>query len=206
VKANYVSPSSREVLGLQPEEMVGRYQREIYLPEDLPIIETAASQLYTQGASSVAPVARIRCKDGNVKWCESRAQLLMGSKGNLGDVVVILRDVSQRIELENRLAALAMTDGLTSLANRRAFDEALLREWKTTQRTGNPFEQLTGDDKIEAKGKDTKPTDIEKAREWMCRNFFDVRAFGAVTSTTEFNCGQVRGPVQITFARLSSSA
>jgi len=64
-----------------------------------------------------------------------------------------------------------------------------------------PFEQLTGEDKIEAKGKDTKPPDIEKARQWMCKNFFDVRAFGAVMSTTEFNCGQVRGPVQITFAR-----
>jgi CRISPR-associated protein Csd2 len=64
-----------------------------------------------------------------------------------------------------------------------------------------PFEQLTGEDKIEAKGKDTKPTDIEKARQWMCQNFFDVRAFGAVMSTTEFNCGQVRGPAQITFAR-----
>ena len=64
-----------------------------------------------------------------------------------------------------------------------------------------PFMELTGDDKIEAKCKDTKPTDIEKARQWMCKNFFDVRAFGAVMSTTEFNCGQVRGPVQITFAR-----
>ena len=64
-----------------------------------------------------------------------------------------------------------------------------------------PFETLTGDDKIEAKGKDTKPTDIEKARQWMCKNFFDIRAFGAVMSTTEFNCGQVRGPVQLTFAR-----
>jgi CRISPR-associated protein Csd2 len=64
-----------------------------------------------------------------------------------------------------------------------------------------PFAELSGDDKIEAKGKDTKPKDIEKARQWMCKNFFDVRAFGAVMSTTEFNCGQVRGPVQITFAR-----
>jgi CRISPR-associated protein Csd2 len=64
-----------------------------------------------------------------------------------------------------------------------------------------PFEKLAGEEKIEAKGKDTKPTDIEKARQWMCRHFFDVRAFGAVMSTTEFNCGQVRGPVQITFAR-----
>jgi CRISPR-associated protein Csd2 len=64
-----------------------------------------------------------------------------------------------------------------------------------------PFESLTGNDKIEALGAKTKPTDIEKARQWMCKNFFDVRAFGAVMSTTEFNCGQVRGPVQLTFAR-----
>jgi CRISPR-associated protein Csd2 len=42
---------------------------------------------------------------------------------------------------------------------------------------------------------------IAKARQWMCGNFFDVRAFGAVMSTKEFNCGQVRGPVQLTFSR-----
>lgn len=40
---------------------------------------------------------------------------------------------------------------------------------------------------------------VEKARQWMCRNFFDVRTFGAVMSTG-VNCGQVRGPVQIAFA------
>ena len=40
----------------------------------------------------------------------------------------------------------------------------------------------------------------DKAREWMCQNFFDVRTFGAVMST-KINCGQVRGPVQISFAR-----
>lgn len=47
------------------------------------------------------------------------------------------------------------------------------------------------------------PKDVEKARkvtEFMCHNFFDIRAFGAVMST-EVNCGQVRGPVQISFAR-----
>lgn len=42
--------------------------------------------------------------------------------------------------------------------------------------------------------------DAEKACRWMCQNFFDVRTFGAVMSTG-VNCGQVRGPVQLTFAR-----
>lgn len=42
--------------------------------------------------------------------------------------------------------------------------------------------------------------EVEKARAWMCKNFFDVRTFGAVMSTGT-NCGQVRGPVQLNFAR-----
>lgn len=41
----------------------------------------------------------------------------------------------------------------------------------------------------------------ESARAFMCENFYDVRAFGAVMSTKKFNAGQVRGPVQLTFAR-----
>jgi CRISPR-associated protein Csd2 len=36
---------------------------------------------------------------------------------------------------------------------------------------------------------------------WMCDNFFDVRAFGAVMTGKEANAGQVRGPLQLTFAR-----
>ncbi len=42
--------------------------------------------------------------------------------------------------------------------------------------------------------------DVDRARDWMCANFYDIRMFGAVM-TTGVNCGQVRGPVQITFAR-----
>lgn len=61
------------------------------------------------------------------------------------------------------------------------------------------YENLKGE--IEWKGKETGKGDIDKARQWMCGNFFDVRTFGAVMSTQNFNCGQVRGPVQVTFAR-----
>ena len=41
---------------------------------------------------------------------------------------------------------------------------------------------------------------VDEARAWMCGNFYDVRTFGAVMSVG-VNCGQVRGPVQLTFAR-----
>jgi CRISPR-associated protein Csd2 len=54
---------------------------------------------------------------------------------------------------------------------------------------------LAGDDKKRKGG-----NAVDDARQWMCRNFFDVRTFGAVMSTG-INCGQVRGPIQLTFAR-----
>lgn len=55
--------------------------------------------------------------------------------------------------------------------------------------------------------KEAKKADKEldrKIRDFMCRNFFDIRTFGAVMTTftkNALNCGQVRGPVQLSFAR-----
>ena len=43
--------------------------------------------------------------------------------------------------------------------------------------------------------------DVQKAQRYMCKNYFDVRTFGAVMSTGDDQCGTVRGPVQINFAR-----
>ncbi|PKO87782.1 MAG: type I-C CRISPR-associated protein Cas7/Csd2 [Betaproteobacteria bacterium HGW-Betaproteobacteria-10] len=57
-------------------------------------------------------------------------------------------------------------------------------------------DELKGD----AKKRKGSGETVDKARQWMCKNFFDVRTFGAVMSLG-VNCGQVRGPVQLTFAR-----
>jgi CRISPR-associated protein Csd2 len=59
-----------------------------------------------------------------------------------------------------------------------------------------------GDKEKKTKDKDAKieADKTSRARQWMCKTFYDIRAFGAVM-TTGVNCGQVRGPVQVTFAR-----
>jgi CRISPR-associated protein Csd2 len=54
------------------------------------------------------------------------------------------------------------------------------------------------DEKAARENKDSAKTDA--ARTWMCQHFYDVRSFGAVMSL-KVNCGQVRGPVQLTFGR-----
>src|SRR6185437_11833063 len=82
---------------------------------------------------------------------------------------------------------------------RKGYDIFVLSGNTLESRQRMPYDHLKGE--ITAAGAKTKATDLAKARDWMCVNFFDVRAFGAVMSTTDFNCGQVRGPVQLTFAR-----
>ena len=57
---------------------------------------------------------------------------------------------------------------------------------------------------IASKLKANDPNIDLKLRDWMCQNFFDIRTFGAVMTTFgkgALNCGQVRGPVQLSFAR-----
>lgn len=69
---------------------------------------------------------------------------------------------------------------------------------KTHERAYNAIgasELLKAEDK-KRKGGDK----VDEARKWMCDNFYDVRTFGAVMSTG-INCGQVRGPIQMTFGR-----
>jgi CRISPR-associated protein Csd2 len=53
---------------------------------------------------------------------------------------------------------------------------------------------------IKSTGAKQNTQEVDRARTWMCDNFYDIRMFGAVM-TTGVNCGQVRGPIQITFAR-----
>lgn len=54
--------------------------------------------------------------------------------------------------------------------------------------------------KTGAKGSGSQQDNADRAKAWMCQTFFDIRMFGAVM-TTKVNAGQVRGPVQLPFAR-----
>ena len=63
---------------------------------------------------------------------------------------------------------------------------------------------VAADEKTLKKAKKDDPELDRKLRDWMCANFFDIRTFGAVMTTFvkgALNCGQVRGPVQLGFAK-----
>jgi CRISPR-associated protein Csd2 len=54
--------------------------------------------------------------------------------------------------------------------------------------------------KLDIDPKKAKQEERDQTRTWMCKNFYDIRTFGAVM-TLEINCGQVRGPIQFAFGR-----
>lgn len=67
----------------------------------------------------------------------------------------------------------------------------------------NDDEEKKVTDELKKLKKNDPDADV-KIRDFMCRNFYDIRTFGAVMTTfvkASLNCGQVRGPVQIGFAR-----
>ncbi len=64
----------------------------------------------------------------------------------------------------------------------------------STERSG-AYEGLSKEEQ------DDKLSAIEQGRQFMCKNYYDVRSFGAVMATKTNNCGQVRGPVQFNFAK-----
>lgn len=72
------------------------------------------------------------------------------------------------------------------------------------QRSDAEALQYLGVDKDLKAAKKDDPMLDQKIRDFMCRNFYDIRTFGAVMTTFvkgALNCGQVRGPVQLGFAR-----
>jgi len=108
----------------------------------------------------------------------------------------IVSDVCLKRKIRDYVFSLKNIDGKPE----RGYDIYVLQGHSLESRQKMPYENLS---ELDDKGtrKDKKILDSDIARDWMCNNFFDIRSFGAVMSTTDFNCGQVRGPVQITFAR-----
>ena len=78
--------------------------------------------------------------------------------------------------------------------------EIYIKEKAILNNTNKRSYEALGVDLEKDTGKRKGGDKTEEAKAWMCKNFFDIRTFGAVM-TTKINCGQVRGPVQLTFAR-----
>ncbi len=139
----YISPSCLTGYGWEPAEIVGGTMDRFVVADDMPKIMAAMEGALMPGKKQQTAAVRIHRKDGSIAWVEGNGRVVRDvSTGEVLEFVVVWRDVTERTLLEEKLAALAMTDGLTGLANRRAFDETLEREWKRTLREGTQVSLL----------------------------------------------------------------
>jgi len=139
----YVSPSSLRILGWTPEEMTGLPATAFILEEDLPIVRRSIDECNAPGVDGVTSTIRFHRKSASPVWMEVNARAVRHpATGDPLEHVIVMRDITDRKLMEEKLAALAHTDGLTGLANRRAFDDVLDREWTRTLREGSQISLL----------------------------------------------------------------
>jgi diguanylate cyclase (GGDEF)-like protein/PAS domain S-box-containing protein len=140
----YASPATTALLGHQPAELHGRTLAELLAPEDR---ASFIARHFTNAARFAAgqDLFRAQRQDGSVRWVEARVASLPPGNG-LGDYLVTLRDADQRKRAEEKLglvnaelSALASTDALTGLPNRRQFDATLHKEWYRALRDATPL-------------------------------------------------------------------
>lgn len=133
----YVSPSASVMFGVGPEEMVGKSAMQYILPADHGVVGAAMMRMGMRDSDEVRTEARAVRPDGRQVWVEASAKLVPAVHSLLPEAVLVLRDITERKHLEERLASQALEDGLTGLANRRALDQALDQEWSRTLRASS---------------------------------------------------------------------
>ncbi|MGX7741305.1 diguanylate cyclase domain-containing protein [Rhodopseudomonas parapalustris] len=124
----FVSMSAEAVLGLKPEQLVGRSWTEMVHVDDVPALQAVAARL-RKSPTGLCAEFRMQRAEGDLVWLEANFAYTRSDDGPGNCVVGTLRDVTQRKLMEQevkalnaRLAELARTDGLTGLPNRRSLD------------------------------------------------------------------------------------
>lgn len=106
------------------------------------------------------------------------------------------------LSLPEGLAIQENDDGDFDLAIASDVDKKFIQAWMKEEKPAPALKKVLSNALKLAKGRKPTAEETGRGREWMCNNFFDIRTFGAVMSLKSApNCGQVRGPVQLTFAR-----
>ncbi len=101
----YISPSSKAVLGYEPEELLGRQDFQRIHPDDVPSIQQLVKHMYEQ-PSAASLTYRFRHKDGHYIWVETTGRAVVSEQtGQVVEFVLSARDISARKKAEASLQA-----------------------------------------------------------------------------------------------------
>ena len=131
-----LSARSLAMFGLTSDEEVGAthaaWQARIH-PEDLPVVLAKVRAYQENPSERLECEYRVRHRSGVWIWVLDRGRWLGDAGRQL--IVSTLLDISSRKEMEQQLLRMAITDPLTGLSNRRAFNERLQLEWERLKRS-----------------------------------------------------------------------
>lgn len=142
-RVRYVSPSCARVIGWNAGQLMGTAALSGIHAEDLPRVQQTLEALNLGEVEEARIAYRNRHREKREIWVEAALRVTRApDTGEIDGVVAIVRDMTEHKDLHDRLAALATSDGLTGLANRRQFDERLRDEWARAKRDGTPLSLL----------------------------------------------------------------
>ena len=124
-RIHYISPSITRITGRQPSDFINEIGAKLVVPEDLAHVGANHFKVIDAAGEIVTFEYRTYGIDGDYRWLEARARLVIGAGGEADGVVSMLRDITARKATEERLSHEAYCDPLTGLANRRGFEFAI---------------------------------------------------------------------------------
>lgn len=143
MRFRYISPSVTRILGWSVEAATGHPVSEFVVEEDVHRIAAATAQLRAGLIDAATVTVRVKRADGTIVWTEITSRPIGGLEpGELGERAVVIRDITEQKVLQDKLTAMAMKDGLTGLANRRAFDAGLTDAWANVKSSRNQMSLL----------------------------------------------------------------